>query len=174
LEKHTMHEQVAKRSASGPESLSTDLGQDQLAAWNETAQVYPENVSVAELVAARVLATPDELAVVTDGETLSYREVEAHASQLAHYLRSLGTGPERPVVLCGTFSSLDRRRTRCSENRSGVRPARSNLAVGSPALHVKGLRSRFGGHQTEHGCTFTGKPIAAFLLKTIPKARGKP
>jgi hypothetical protein len=39
-----MHEQVAKCSASGPESRPTDLGQDQLAAWNETAQERPTRI----------------------------------------------------------------------------------------------------------------------------------
>lgn len=95
-----MHEQVAKRSVSGPESSPAELQQAQFAAWNDTAEAYPETASVAELVAAKAIATPDATAVVADGQVLNYRELDARASQLAHHLRSLGAGPERLVVLC--------------------------------------------------------------------------
>jgi amino acid adenylation domain-containing protein len=95
-----MHEQGAKCSASGPELLSTDLGQDAPAIRNENIQIYSENAFVPELVAARAIATPEAIAVAADGEKLTYRDLEARASQLAHHLKSLGAGPERLVVLC--------------------------------------------------------------------------
>jgi amino acid adenylation domain-containing protein len=37
---------------------------------------------------------------VFDNERLTYREVNAHANQLAHYLRKRGVGPEVPVGVC--------------------------------------------------------------------------
>ena len=44
--------------------------------------------------------TPTALAVVCEGQQLTYRELNRRANQLAHYLRSLGVGPEVLVGLC--------------------------------------------------------------------------
>jgi amino acid adenylation domain-containing protein len=95
-----MLEQVAKCSASLPETVSIDATPDPLPERNETAQIQPENASVTDLVAARALKTPEAVAVVTDVTSVTYPELEARASQLAHHLRSLGAGPDRLVVLC--------------------------------------------------------------------------
>jgi amino acid adenylation domain-containing protein len=84
----------------GPESLAADPEQAQLAMWNDTVQSYPENACVADLVATQAVATPDAVAVVSDGVALTYRELDARASQLAHHLLSLGVEPEQLVVLC--------------------------------------------------------------------------
>jgi len=95
-----MHEQVDTCSASGLGSPSANAEQTPLATWNDTSQTYPENVCLAELVAAQANATPDAVAVVAMGEAITYRELDVRASRLAHHLRSLGAGPERLVVLC--------------------------------------------------------------------------
>jgi non-ribosomal peptide synthetase component F len=44
--------------------------------------------------------TPDAVAVVYEDKQLTYRELNARANQLAHYLQKLGVGPE---VLVGIF-----------------------------------------------------------------------
>lgn len=44
--------------------------------------------------------TPERTAVVYEDERISYRELEAKASQLAHYLRERGVGAEVVVPLC--------------------------------------------------------------------------
>src|SRR5262249_4007798 len=46
------------------------------------------------LVAAQAAHTPAACAVVAADATLTYRELEHRATQLAHYLRTLGVGPE--------------------------------------------------------------------------------
>ncbi|NOK20265.1 non-ribosomal peptide synthase/polyketide synthase, partial [Corallococcus carmarthensis] len=45
-------------------------------------------------------ATPDADAVVFGGTTLSFRQLNTRANQLAWHLRSLGVGPEVTVALC--------------------------------------------------------------------------
>ena len=48
----------------------------------------------------QVARTPERLAVVSEGERLTYRELNERANRLAHHLRSLGVGMETQVVLC--------------------------------------------------------------------------
>jgi amino acid adenylation domain-containing protein len=47
-----------------------------------------------------VARSPDASAVRGDGQTLTYRELNHRANQLAHHLRTLGVGPDVPVGLC--------------------------------------------------------------------------
>ncbi len=53
-----------------------------------------------ELFGAQAARTPDAIAVISEDEAVSYGELNAHANQLAHYLRGLGVGPEVVVGLC--------------------------------------------------------------------------
>jgi non-ribosomal peptide synthase protein (TIGR01720 family) len=59
---------------------------------------------VHELFEARVTETPDATAVQLQGQTLTYRELNARANQLAHYLRKLNVLPSIAVGLCFTPS----------------------------------------------------------------------
>lgn len=70
-----------------------------LAEWNATATGYPRERSIHGLFEDQAAATPDAVAVAFEGTTLTYRELDRRANRLAHYLRSLGVGPERPVGL---------------------------------------------------------------------------
>ena len=53
-----------------------------------------------ELFEAQAGDTPDNVAVVYGERSLSYRELDRRANQLAHRLRSLGVTPEVPVGIC--------------------------------------------------------------------------
>ncbi|HEU0077711.1 MAG TPA: condensation domain-containing protein, partial [Longimicrobiaceae bacterium] len=55
---------------------------------------------VHELFAEQARRTPDAVAVVAGGESLTYAALERGANQLAHALRRLGVGPETCVGLC--------------------------------------------------------------------------
>ena len=67
--------------------------------WNDTARAVPGK-TLPELFAAQVARTPAADAVVFEDERLSYGELDARSSQLAHHLRGLGVGPEVVVGLC--------------------------------------------------------------------------
>ena len=62
--------------------------------------VPPPGLAVHERFAAHAALTPGRLAVVADGEELTYGELEARSNRLARHLRALGAGPEARVALC--------------------------------------------------------------------------
>lgn len=68
--------------------------------WNNTAQDYSKEKCFHDLFEAQAQRTPDSIAVVFDDRRLTYRELNARANRLAHYLRRLGVGPE---TLVGVF-----------------------------------------------------------------------
>jgi amino acid adenylation domain-containing protein len=57
-------------------------------------------ICVPELVAVRGMANPNAPAVVSDTESLTYRELDVRANHLAGRLRALGVGTDVPVGLC--------------------------------------------------------------------------
>ena len=67
--------------------------------WNDTRQVYPQE-PMHRLFEAQVRRTPDAIAVTCKGVSLTYRQLNERANQLAHYLRSHGVTPEALVAIC--------------------------------------------------------------------------
>ncbi|QSQ26355.1 amino acid adenylation domain-containing protein [Pyxidicoccus parkwayensis] len=76
-----------------------------LVEWNDTREPFPEDARIHDLFEAQAARTPDAIAVVTEGQRLTYAELDARANQLAHHLRSVGVGPEVRVGLCAERSS---------------------------------------------------------------------
>jgi amino acid adenylation domain-containing protein len=78
----------------------TEAEQEQLAAWNATQQDYPREANLPQLVAQQAHATPEAVALVADGQALTYRDLNQRANQLAHALQALGVGPNVLVGVC--------------------------------------------------------------------------
>jgi len=65
--------------------------------WNATAVSYPRAQSIQACFEAQVDAAPHAVALLCDGESVSYDELDRRANRLAHHLRALGVGAERVV-----------------------------------------------------------------------------
>ncbi|MFD6286392.1 amino acid adenylation domain-containing protein, partial [Streptomyces sp. NPDC060205] len=68
--------------------------------WNASSVELPMVRGVHELIGERAVATPDAVAVVTGGESVTYGGLMARSNRLAHHLRGLGVGAESVVGLC--------------------------------------------------------------------------
>lgn len=65
---------------------------------NDTAVDVPP-LDVAQLVRQQAVATPDAVAIVHGDVTLTYAQLDARATRLAHWLIARGAGPEQRVAV---------------------------------------------------------------------------
>jgi len=70
-----------------------------LVEWNSTQTPYPLEHCLYQHFESQVERSPDAVAVVCQGERVSYRELNQQANLLAHYLRTQGIGSETLVAL---------------------------------------------------------------------------
>lgn len=80
--------------------IKDDERRRMLEEWNDTATAYPADLCIHQLFEQQVTITPEASALILDEATLNYRQLEAHANQLAHFLRRMGTKPETLIALC--------------------------------------------------------------------------
>ncbi|MEU3370407.1 non-ribosomal peptide synthase/polyketide synthase [Streptomyces sp. NPDC006660] len=86
--------------------LADDRREQVLRTWNDTATELPE-ATVAELFATHVRRTPDAIALETEDEYLTYRQLDARAAESAARLTALGVRAERAVgVVMGRSAEL--------------------------------------------------------------------
>ena len=77
-----------------------------LVEWNNTTKEYPFDKCIHKLFEEQVTRSPDAIAVILEGEQLTYRELNQRANIIAHHLRALGVGPEVLVGICVERSPL--------------------------------------------------------------------
>ena len=105
-------------SATPPGSPVVQSGLDErqriLAAWNATRYHYPVVPLLHTLFEQRAADTPDALAVVSEGQALTYAALNRSASSLARLLQRAGVGPEifvavyleRSLEMVGAFLAI--------------------------------------------------------------------
>ncbi|HEY4426357.1 MAG TPA: amino acid adenylation domain-containing protein, partial [Pyrinomonadaceae bacterium] len=72
--------------------------------WSGTVAEPAPALFVHQLFEQHVERHPEKTAVVFEGARLSYRELNARANKLAHYLRRRGVGVDVPVAICAERS----------------------------------------------------------------------
>lgn len=87
----------APREALGGLDLLAAGERATLAAWNDTAAPFSDDVRIDQLIERQARATPDGVAVVFGAEQLTYAQLDARANQLAQYLVGKGVGPNVTV-----------------------------------------------------------------------------
>lgn len=80
--------------------LTKDEYQKILIDWNDTKLDYDEGQTLIELFEKQVINTPHAIAVDFEGQSLTYEALNHRANHLAHYLISIGAGPETMVGIC--------------------------------------------------------------------------
>ena len=87
-----------------PEMVLSDidiLGDEEkrllLKQFNGVELDYPQNLTIQHLFEQQVNKKPNEIAVVFEGEALTYRELNSKSNALARTLREKGAGPEKIV-----------------------------------------------------------------------------
>jgi amino acid adenylation domain-containing protein len=68
--------------------------------WNDPSRSFASDQCIHERFERQVERTPGNTAVVFGDSSLTYRELNQRANQLAHKLRTLGVGPEVLVGIC--------------------------------------------------------------------------
>ncbi|WP_342026020.1 non-ribosomal peptide synthase/polyketide synthase [Cytobacillus pseudoceanisediminis] len=81
-------------------SLLTETEEDLLKKWNDTKTEDDLSTSFLELYQGQVEAKADEVAIVYGENSLSYRELDQKANQLAHHLMQYGAKPGCLVGIC--------------------------------------------------------------------------
>ncbi len=67
--------------------------------WNETRD-FPLSVCIHQLFEEQAKRVPQNVALVCDGQAMSYAELNARSNQLARYLSRMGVAPDVLVGLC--------------------------------------------------------------------------
>ncbi|WP_326799894.1 amino acid adenylation domain-containing protein [Streptomyces sp. NBC_01808] len=80
-------------------SATPEGEQRRLLAMGDAAAAGAPAAPLPQLFVRQVRRTPDATAVVADGTTVTYRELNARANRLAHALAARGVGPEEVVAL---------------------------------------------------------------------------
>ncbi|WP_144716284.1 AMP-binding protein [Flavobacterium anhuiense] len=80
--------------------LSEEESHQLLDVFNDTTVGYPKDKTIIELFEEQVMNTPDAVAVVYEGEELSYRELNERSNQLGRYLGDQGVQADTLVGIC--------------------------------------------------------------------------
>jgi amino acid adenylation domain-containing protein/thioester reductase-like protein len=98
---------IVESAANNPEAaiaqlevLSDRARHQLLVEFNQTQADYPRDKCIHHLIEEQAQRNPDNIAVAFGNQELTYRELNARANQLAHYLQKLGVGADVLVGIC--------------------------------------------------------------------------
>ncbi len=100
------YQQVLTAMADHPEQrlsqlpLLTGVEREQLQAWNATRREYTQYLSLHQLFEQHAQSQPDTIALIFQGEYITYNELNTRANRVAHFLQHLDVGPDTSVGLC--------------------------------------------------------------------------
>ncbi|MDQ0416437.1 amino acid adenylation domain-containing protein/non-ribosomal peptide synthase protein (TIGR01720 family) [Croceifilum oryzae] len=80
-------------------TLLTKQEEETLKSLNDTGVAYPKDQTIVELFTKQAEKTPEQIAVVYQEESLTYKELDQRSNQLAHTLRAKGVRRETIVGL---------------------------------------------------------------------------
>ncbi|MDP1604625.1 MAG: amino acid adenylation domain-containing protein [Legionella sp.] len=82
------------------------IGEDEqkkiMNAWYTTTSVYPKQQTIHQVFEAQAASTPDNIAVTYGKQSLTYKELNQKANQLACYLQKKGLLPHSFAAICTT------------------------------------------------------------------------
>lgn len=80
--------------------LTTEERQQILVDWNQTHSDYPRDKTIHQLIEEQVEKIPNHIALIFQGDTLTYNQLNEKANQLAHYLQKCSVQANTPVAIC--------------------------------------------------------------------------
>jgi amino acid adenylation domain-containing protein len=91
--------------ASGPLNLRagfppSEANQHRSVGLSLSEETHRRHALVPQLVGSWATVRPNHTAIVAGAQALTYSALEKRANQLAHYLRSMGVGPDTRVAIC--------------------------------------------------------------------------
>ncbi|MDO8805004.1 MAG: amino acid adenylation domain-containing protein [Elusimicrobiota bacterium] len=89
-----------KRPLAGLEINDEKESEWQLRTFNDTRSSFPSESTIISLFQDKAALAPGATALAAGGVRLTFSELNAKANRLAHYLRSLGSGPGQIVGIC--------------------------------------------------------------------------
>ena len=82
------------------ELLSAAERHQLLVEFNDTARECSDESCLNELFERQVERSPEAIALTCEDQRITYAQLNSRANQLAHYLRTLGVGPDVRVAIC--------------------------------------------------------------------------
>ena len=80
--------------------LSAEQRRQVVESFNALRMPFPEQTTIDQLIEQQVRRSPDAVALIYEGQSLSYAQLNERANQLARHLRQRGVAPGQLVAIC--------------------------------------------------------------------------